>query len=246
LLVEFDDGGLGIRSQLSGSGTQSIGRLQGMAPLNAAPALPTPPDVDVELPVDGPPRDLDLVLLSEVAFVEGSAAVGAGVWQSRLVGFIDPVGGRRLAVSLGAVGLAGLTAGPLGLVLGLALREGPGLALTGAGRLVELAAEALVLGLQMVEAPLKGLAAGTGEGLHTFIIRKAWSAAALPRPQIRDQLELEALNKHASRCKEFALYPGRTHNTCSGRCRHSTFGTAARHRSRGNDHHQQGLIRSQM
>src|SRR5262249_10536629 len=35
LLVEFDDSGLGIGPQLRGSGTQGVGRLQGMASLNA-------------------------------------------------------------------------------------------------------------------------------------------------------------------------------------------------------------------
>src|SRR5262245_26466895 len=39
LLVEFDDGGLGIRSQLSGSGAQRIRRLQGMASLNPPVAV---------------------------------------------------------------------------------------------------------------------------------------------------------------------------------------------------------------
>jgi hypothetical protein len=42
-----------------------------------------------------------------------------------------------------------------------------GLALAGAGRLIDLAAEALVLGLQVAEASLKGLAASTRDGLHT-------------------------------------------------------------------------------
>jgi hypothetical protein len=41
------------------------------------------------------------------------------------------------------------------------------LPLAGAGRLVELAEEAIVLGLQIAEASLKGSAAGTGDGLHT-------------------------------------------------------------------------------
>jgi hypothetical protein len=70
-------------------------------------------------------------------------------------------GGGWPPVGLGAVVLAGLAAGLLGLVSGLALGEGGGLALAGAGGLVELAAEALVLGLQVTQAPLKGLAAGT-------------------------------------------------------------------------------------
>ena len=43
------------------------------------------------------------------------------------------------------------------------------MALAGAGRRVELAAEALVLGLQVAEASLKGLAAGTRDGLHTAL-----------------------------------------------------------------------------
>ena len=169
LLVEFDDGGLGVGSQLGGGGAEGVGRLQGMAPLNPAAALAALADVDVELPVDGLARDLDLELLGDVGLVERAAAVGAGVGQGRLVDLVDLVGAGRLAVGLGAVVLAGLAAGLLGLVGGLALGEGGGLALAGAGRLVELAAEALVLGLQVVEASLKGLAAGTRDGLHTSL-----------------------------------------------------------------------------
>jgi hypothetical protein len=40
-----------------------------MAPLDAATALAALPDVDVELPVDGLTRDLDLVLLGDVGLV---------------------------------------------------------------------------------------------------------------------------------------------------------------------------------
>jgi hypothetical protein len=138
-----------------------------MAPLNAAVALPALADVDVELPVDGLARDLDLELLRDAGFVERAAAVGAGVGQGRLVDLIDLLGAGRLAMGFGAVVLAGLAAGLLGQVGGLAFGEGGGLTLAGAGGLVELAAEALVLGLQVAEASLKGLAAGTRDGLHT-------------------------------------------------------------------------------
>src|SRR5947208_109966 len=48
-----------------------------MTPLNAALALATPADVDVELPVDGPARDLHLELLGDVGLVERAAAAGA-------------------------------------------------------------------------------------------------------------------------------------------------------------------------
>ena len=79
LLVEFDDRGLGIGSQLSRGGAEGIGRLQGMAPLDSVAALATLPDVDVELAVNGLARDLDLELLGDMGFVEWTAAVGAGV-----------------------------------------------------------------------------------------------------------------------------------------------------------------------
>src|SRR5690348_13334401 len=129
-----------------------------MAALNAASALTAPADMDVELAMDGAARDLDLELLGDVRLIERAAAGGAAIRQRRLVNLIDLVGGRWLAVGLGAVVPAGLAAGLLGLVCGLALGERGGLALAGAGGLIELAAEALVLGLQITEASLKGLA----------------------------------------------------------------------------------------
>jgi hypothetical protein len=169
-----------------------------MAPLNPTVALTAPADVDVELAVNGLARDLDLELPGDVGLVQGAAAVGADVGQGRLMDLVDLFGAGRLAVGLGAVIFAGLAAGLLGLVGGLALGEGSGLALAGTGRLVELAAEALVLGLQVVEASPNGLAAGTRDGWHTSIIGEARAAAALPRPRGRDQLERDALNNSVS------------------------------------------------
>jgi len=48
--------------------------------------------------------------------------------------------------------------------------EGGSLALPGAGPLVELAAEAVVLGVQVTQASLKSRAFGTRDGLHTCLI----------------------------------------------------------------------------
>ncbi len=70
-------------------------------------------------------------------------------------------------MGLGAIVLTRLAARLAGIRLGFALGKGPGLALAGAEGRVELAAEALVLGLQVAEALLKGLAAGTRDGFHT-------------------------------------------------------------------------------
>ena len=138
-----------------------------MAALDPAAALTALADVDVELAVNRLARDLDLELLGDVRLVERTAAVGAAVRQGRLVNLVDLFGGRWLTVGLRAVVLAGLAAWFARIELGLALGEGSGLALAGAGRLVELAAQALVLGLEVVDASLKGLAAGTRDGLHT-------------------------------------------------------------------------------
>ncbi len=160
-----------------------------MTPLDSAATLTALADVDVELPVDRLARDLDLELLGDVGFVQGAAAVGAHSGQGRLVDLVDLVRGGQFAVGLGAVVLAGLASGLLGLVGGLALGEGGGLALAGAGRLVELAAEALVLGLQVTDSSLKGLAAGTRDGLHSLIIGAVPAVAARPRSRSRDQLE---------------------------------------------------------
>src|SRR4029453_14049042 len=156
--VEFDDGGLGVRPQLSGSGTQGVGRLQGVAPLHAATALAALTDVDVELPVDGLARNFHLELPGDADLDERATAVGALLGQRCLVDLVDLVRGRWLAVGLGAVVLAGLAAGLLWLGCRLALGEGGGLTLTGTKGCVELTAEPLVLGLQGGDPPLQGLA----------------------------------------------------------------------------------------
>ena len=109
---------------------------------------------------------------------------------------VNLLGAGRLAVGLGAVVLAGLAAGFSRVRLGLALGEGAGLTLTGTEGRVELAAEPLVLGLQVVDPSLEGLAVGTRDGLHTSIIGGGPAATALHQPRSRDQLELDALNKY--------------------------------------------------
>ena len=111
-----------------------------MVSLYAAMALTALADVDVELAVNRPARNLHLKLLGNVRFVEKSAAVGAGVGQRRFVNLVNLFGSRKLAVGLGAIVLARLPAWFARIELGLALREGSGLALAGAGCLVELTA----------------------------------------------------------------------------------------------------------
>jgi hypothetical protein len=171
LLIEFDNRGLGVRSQLGSGGAEGIGGLQAMTPLNPTAALTALADMDVELPVDGLARDLDLELLGDMGLVERPAAVGADVGQGRLVDLIDLIGAGRLAVGFGAVVLAGLASWLLGLVGGLALGEGSGLALAGTEGRVELVPQAVVFGLQVIDPSLEGLTVGTPDRFHAGIIR---------------------------------------------------------------------------
>ena len=142
-----------------------------MASLNAALALTALANMDVELTVNGLARNLHLELLSDVGFVEGAAAVRAGIRQGGLVDLVDQIWAGRLAVSLGAIVLSRLAARLARMELGLALGEGSGLAFAGASCLVELPAQALILGLQVMNPLLKGLAVGTPNRFHTGIIR---------------------------------------------------------------------------
>jgi hypothetical protein len=125
-----------------------------MAPLNTAFAVAAPADVDIELAVDGLARDLDLVLLGYMRLVERATAIGAVVWQRRIVDLVNLLGAGRLAVGLGAVVLTRLAARLAGVRLRLALGERPCLALAGTEGRVELTAKPLILGLQLVDSSL--------------------------------------------------------------------------------------------
>src|SRR5262249_44496986 len=161
------------RAALGGSGAEGVGRLQGMASLNAALTPTALADVAVELPVSGPARDLHLELLSAMSFVERTAAIGEAVWQGCLVDLVDQVWGGRQPVGLGALVLARLAAGLAGIRFRLALGEGSCLALAGPEGGVELPTEPLVLGLQIVDPSLKGSAVGTPDRFHAGMIRSS-------------------------------------------------------------------------
>jgi hypothetical protein len=94
------------------------------------------------------------------------------------VDLVDLFGGRWLAVGLDAIILAWLAARLARCRLGLALGERRGLALAGAEGLIELAAQALVLGLQVVDATPKRLAAGTPDRFHARLYAVAGGSDA--------------------------------------------------------------------
>ena len=140
--------------------------------------------------------------MSDVGFVKQAAAVRTDFGQRRLMHLVDLFGGRWLAVGLGAIVLARLAAGLAGVGLGRVLGEGPGLALTGAEGRVKLPTEPLVLGLQVVDPSLQGLAVGTPDRFHAGIIRSSQTCSCGGGGRGSVQLEPGALIKYRlGRCR---------------------------------------------
>src|SRR5262249_56247431 len=108
------------------------------------------------------------------------------------------------AVGLGGVVLARVRGGFVAVRFGLALGEGPCLALAGTQGRVELTAEALVLGLQVVDPSLKGLAVGTPARFHAGMIRGSGTHSCTDGRQGIAQFELGTLIKYLT-----ATWPAR-------------------------------------
>jgi len=100
-------------------------------------------------------------------------------------------------VGLGAIVLARLAAGFARVCLGLALGKRPCLAFAGTERCGELTAEPLVLGLQVVDPSLKGLAGGTQDRFHAGIIHSSGPCSCADGRRGKVQLELGALIRYA-------------------------------------------------
>jgi hypothetical protein len=181
LLVEINDGGLRIRSELGGGGAQCIRSLQGMPALHAALAFSAAADVNVELPLNGPTGYLDLILVVDVRFVDLAAAVRASDRQQRLVGFVDLL--RWQAMSFGAVVFAGLAARLLRLGHGWPLGERGSLTFAGAALFVEQARQVFDLSAKLGDFAFEADTVKAWCFTHTFTVAAARfvSCATLPR-----------------------------------------------------------------
>jgi hypothetical protein len=145
-----------------------------------------------------------------MGFVEGATTIGTAFRQLRFVSLIDLFGAAWWAVSLSAIVLPRLASRLARIELGLALGEGSGLAFTGAARLVELTAEAFVLGLKVVDPSLEGLAVGAPNRLHTGIIRSSETCSCTGGRGGIAQLEERALIKYGK------CFSNRNYNTVRG------------------------------
>jgi hypothetical protein len=144
--------------------------------------------MDVALAMDGAARDLDLVLVRDVGFLDRPAAAGANRGKGGLVDFVEV--GRWLPMGLAAVVRAGLAAGPLRPGLRRPLGEGGGLALAVALRLLQLAGQAFDLGFelgntvpQVSDESVACAAAGADRRPHTFIIGRGAGPSGGARPR---------------------------------------------------------------
>jgi glyoxylase-like metal-dependent hydrolase (beta-lactamase superfamily II) len=145
-----------------------------MAALNPPSTTTAVADMDIEPAVNRLAGDLDLVLLLNVGLLDRATAVGTGVGQRSVVDFVDVRRRRWRSVAFTSVLSAGLAAGLFGLVGGLALGEGGGLAFAGAEGFGELRFE-------FGDASAEGFTTGT-DGAHTFSVAggNRLSCASLP------------------------------------------------------------------
>src|SRR5262249_26956352 len=113
-LVQRNHSGLGIGAKLTGGCPQGVGGLQRVAALEPTAAAGATAEVDVELADMGPTWDFRLILLADLRFLDGSAAVRASSGQGSLQNLIDLLGRGTQAVAIATVGGTPLPAWRLG------------------------------------------------------------------------------------------------------------------------------------
>ena len=146
-----------------------------MPALNAPGTTAAAADMDVELAVNRLAGDLDLVLLLDIGFLDGTATVRADIGQRGFVDLINLCRRQRRSMAFAAVVLARLATGLFGLWLGWPLGEGRGLALAGAPGFSE-------LGLEFGDAPPKGFTGGTGRVHTDSVASRPGLSCASPLP----------------------------------------------------------------
>jgi hypothetical protein len=127
-LVEIDDGGLGVGTDLAGGGAGRVGGLQGMSAATGLAAASAFSAVDGEAATDRLARDFFLMDRVGVSLFDISAALGAGVGKLAVENLVDRRGIGRGPMTVGAVLIAGFATWLSRLLLGRAFGERSGLA----------------------------------------------------------------------------------------------------------------------
>lgn len=174
VLVEIDDGGLGIRADLAGGGTNRIGSLLRMSAADTPTATAAVSLVNAKSPANGPDGDLFLKLeIDLVGFGNVAAAMGATVGQCRFEGFVDLIVGRNGAMAMLSVGGAAGPGRGFRMFLGLALGERRRLSFVGSLGLLKLSLETGVATLQFGDAAIAFAATRADRGGHTATVDQA-------------------------------------------------------------------------
>ena len=138
LLVQFDDGGLGIGSELGGGRPEGVGGLQGVATADASAAALASALANAEFSPHRLGGDVCLELLIDIVIRgDDAAAVRTGIGQRGFEGFVNGLGRRRRPMRVLAVLFADLAAGLFGRRRGFAFGERSGLTLGGAFLVLE-------------------------------------------------------------------------------------------------------------
>src|SRR5262249_45928837 len=154
-------GRLRVGAELGRGRPQGVGGLERVPALEAPAAVRALADVDVEPAMSGPARDLDLVLLIDVGFLDRAATTGTTGAVLRQGGFVDLVDALgRWAVRLGAVVRAGLATRLLRVRRGRAFGEGCCLPFAGPLLHFEQSGQPLDLESQVGDAASERLATG--------------------------------------------------------------------------------------
>jgi len=132
MLIEVNDGGLGVGAQLALGDAGGSAGLQRVSAPQALAALLATAAVDGEFPNDGLVGNLGLELLIEMIFDNVAAAIGTVIGQGRIERVLDLLGRRWLAMAMLAVLAAGLAARLLGILFWRAFGEGSRLPFGGA------------------------------------------------------------------------------------------------------------------
>ena len=203
--VQLDGERDGPGAELHAGRAQSVGGLEAVAALHAAPTLRTVADLDVEAAYDGVHRrEIFLILRGHAGHFDGAAAGGTCLGDAGRMGLVDPR--RTPAASLPPVPCTGSSAWTPAAALPPVLGEGRGLSAAGPPGGVELL-------LEVFAAPLPPVA--VADSAYQVLVQL-------------DVLPLELLDALVSR---LLLPPGRLrpaasaappgHTPCIGTCARS-------------------------
>ena len=179
MLIQFHQGGLQIRSQLSGCRPHGLGSLQRMSPVQPLAAARAAAAVNRKPAVDRPAWNLGLILKGDAGLRDRATASRTSVRQRSVMLFVDLLRRGRLTIGANSVVVARLAAGLFRVGLRRLLRERRRLAFAGTsrffqqtGQLLDLLRQGLHLGFQFGNPPFEDWTSWTKRRFHAASLAK--------------------------------------------------------------------------